>query len=365
MPARRWEPTEAEIEIIRTHSNTAAGERLGKDPSTIRRVRREYGYLNPGKSLEQQDEPVALADAPESDADDEQPTPGVWRLPDDFSPFTSGLWTALERVQDEYEALETERHEITVRIEDTRPVLCAWLSDLHIGHTRVQMKKLREDFEAVRNTDGLFAILGGDLTDNVVTATAGRGMFQEQLTPAEFQRHLMDEALTYLGTDKVLGMVLGNHDEWSLSHDGFNPIKYLAGKLGCPYLGPTGVVNIELGSETYRLLVSHQSRYYSAFNKTHSAKRLEDFETDADATMVGHTHEFAAEWTRRRHQYKFYGQAGTYLRDSRYGKRKGYTDATPEMPGVILWPNQHKVFGIADTFGDGIAILRAFRQGAA
>jgi hypothetical protein len=82
---------------------------------------------------------------------------------------------------------------------------------------------------------------------------------------------------------------------------------------------------------------------------------------EADATFTGHTHEGSGENTKRRGQQKFYGQAGTYLQSSRYGKSLGFTGATAEMPGVILWPGTKKFLGFNDAFTDGITHLRAVR----
>jgi hypothetical protein len=78
--------------------------------------------------------------------------------------------------------------------------------------------------------------------------------------------------------------------------------------------------------------------------------------------FTGHTHESAAESTWRRHQRKFYGQAGSYLRNSRYSKSLGFGQVTMEMPGAILFPDRHKVIGVHDGIGDGPTLLRAWRS---
>ena len=146
-----------------------------------------------------------------------------------------------------------------------------------------------------------------------------------------------------------------------ITQDDFDPIQYMAKKIGCAYLGPQGFVNLTVGKETYRILSAHQFRMRSSFNLTHSAKRLEDFSGDADVVFLGHTHEASGESTQRRGAKKFYGQAGSYLQSSRYGKRLGFRGTNAEMPGAIFWPDRKKVLVVHDAFEDGVVMLQAFR----
>lgn len=285
---------------------------------------------------------------------------GVWDVPEDLS-FDNDLWLTLETLQQQMQDLENEEFEVSVSLPDNKPILVAWLSDSHLGHTEADMSLLRRDLDIIRQTEGVYVILGGDLFDNVVTSVATRGMHHQQLTPVRIQRYLVDQMVEYLGKDKVLAMLLGNHDEWSMSSIDYDPTGELARKLGCPYLGPQGFVNLSLGSEQYRILCAHQFRMRSSFNRTHQGKRLEDFLGDADIVFTGHTHEAAAESTDRRGQKKFYGQAGSYVKSTRYGKRLGFPGTTAAMPGAIVWGDRKKVLGMEDAFEDGVAMLRAFR----
>jgi predicted MPP superfamily phosphohydrolase len=347
MPRR--EPTAdelADLPLLNTEQMTL---KHGVSDSVVRRWRKEHKAPNPA-TVYADPEPVAHEDHS-----------GVWKIPESAN-FDDGMWTALESVQRELAALSNERFEVEVALPGDQPSLVIFQSDLHIGHTSTDMSKLRLDLETIRNTPGMYVILGGDLTDNVVTSVTSRGMHHEQLTPTRVQKHLIDEAVKFLGREKVLAMVLGNHDAWSISNDDYDPISYLANKLGCPYLGPFGFLTLRLGTETYRVLAAHQFRMRSSFNATHQAKRLEDFQGEADVVFTGHTHESAAESTWRRHQRKFYGQAGSYLRNSRYSKSLGFGQVTMEMPGAILFPDRHKVIGVHDGIGDGPTLLRAWRS---
>lgn len=279
-------------------------------------------------------------------------------------PFEDAIWEALEILQEHYERDNTEIHDVDIKLSDNKPIMVTWLSDLHIGHVSCDMKKLRHDLGLLKSTEGVYAILGGDLSDNVVTAVTNRGMHNEQLSPIRIQKAVVDKLSEFLGKDKVLAMVLGNHDEWSISNDDFDFIAYLSKKIGCSYMGAWGYVNLMLGSEEYRFLVAHQFRMNSSFNKTHAAKRLMDLSGDADVVFTGHKHEIAAESTRNRDERRFFAQAGSYLKSSRYGRRLGFKNATSEMPAAIIFPDKHKVIGVYDSFSfeEGIGYLTWLRE---
>lgn len=316
--------------------------------STVRRWRQERGIPSPGREYPR--------DAPNVIPEREHQS---WHLGPDA--LGGHLWDTLEQLQRGMDALDIERDEVSVTLPDDRPVLIVFSSDWHCGHTSCQMPRLRRDLELIRATPGCYAILGGDLLDNPNTSVLSRGMSHEQLAPLRIQKQLVEEATEYLGAENVLAMLLGNHDAWSIRTDDFDPIAYLCKRLGCPYLGAYGFVNVTLGAQTYRILAAHQFRMRSSFNKTHQGKRLMDFMGSADVVFTGHTHDSAVEMTHIRQKPVFIGQAGSYLRSSRYSKALGFTPSSPEMPGALLFPHEHKVIPVYDAFTEGLFILNAYR----
>jgi len=367
VPPARWFPqTDDEWDVVLNPSLSLRekSRRLGVHATTVKRIVDEVnaGLLAPGDTGHATSSTTAQRSGPpEPEA---APQEHVWmldELPRDRERLESDLWLALERVQQTYQALDPRQEEVSITLPDDGPVMIVMSSDWHVGHTLTDMTALRIDLETIRDTPGVYAVLGGDLFDNVVTAVAGRGMHHEQLTPAQFQQILVDHAVSYLGRENVLAMVLGNHDEWSDTSTGWDPIAYLARKLRCAYLGHWGFLNITLGRHTYRILAAHKFRMSSSFNKTHMAKRAMEFLGDADAVLVGDKHDPAVETAYVRRMPRFFGQAGTYLRSSRYGRSLGFTSAPPTMPGVILFPDTREIVGVFDALGRGIHILNAFR----
>ncbi len=329
---------------IRRELTDDNGQSIGL--SRIKRWREEEGFPNPNRV------PATRLETKRRELEeDDLLSPET--LPADFDTFGDTIFDAFINLQEQLHNLRGDiKDEITIRLPDDEPSVVMFLSDLHLGHINCQMAKLKSDLEVIRNTPGLYVVLGGDLIDNVVTGVAGRGMHHEQLTSIEIQKYLAEEMVEYLGPDKILAMLLGNHDEWSMKSDDFDPIRYLAKHIGCPYLGPHGYINADIGSQTYRLLVGHQFRMNSSFNKTHAAKRKMDFHGDADGVMLGHKHDAAVEMARVRGQVRFFAQAGSYLRSSVYSERLGFLPSEPEMPGMLVFPDRHHFCGIHSVIDD-------------
>jgi hypothetical protein len=271
----------------------------------------------------------------------------------------SDVWGALETLQTEYQKLNAEQDVADVKVDDDKPILLIYSDDWHIGHEHCDMVRLRADLQSVYQHEGVYLITGGDMFDNVITSSP-RGTQFEQLAPPKIQKRLVEQALDWI-KDRVLAIFLGNHPARSILDDDFDPCAWFAHLCKCAYLGYHGLVKLHLGDQEYRILCAHSYRMHSSFNKTHSAKRLMDMVMDADAVFTGHKHEIAVEMTRVRSEMRFFGQAGTYLKTSQFGRRMGYTRGMPEMPGVILWPDKKKILGVHDAFSDGIHILGSYR----
>jgi hypothetical protein len=95
---------------------------------------------------------------------------------------------------------------------------------------------------------------------------------------------------------RILGTVLGNHyHEFS---DGLNSEQHLARLLNIPYLGPTGIIRLELVDESNRIrdrvvvYAHHTGGKKSAGSQGADANGLMACENnfDADVFILGHTH---------------------------------------------------------------------------
>ena len=282
-----------------------------------------------------------------------------WQVPTDLLKEPD-IWTAFERLQEMYSALDSEKDEATVTLADTLPVMVVWTSDWHVGHQYCAMEQLRRDLQLLSRTPGTYAMLGGDLFNNVI-ATSPMGSQFEEMGPPRMQKLLVEQALRWL-QGRVLSMILGNHEGRSIAADDFDPVAYFAKKIGAVYFGSFGLLRLRLGEQEYSILNAHKFRMSSSFNKTHAAKRMLDLIDDADIVFTAHKHDPAQESEIKRKRPRFYGAAGTYEARSRYGKSLGYSGSPADMPGVILFPGEKKFLGFRDAFTDGIHALWSYRR---
>ena len=363
MGAPRWVPTEADLEVIRTHNTVDAAKALGKDPQTIRKIRRERDIPNPGTAYQETrtDVPQEAPGGPESDVEAQEDEEFVWHLDVDLEATDpSELWDILKRKQAVQSKLDRERDEARVHIDTDKPVLVTFTSDWHIGAASCAMQQLEDDLNQVRDTPGFYLITGGDLVNNSI-GISHMGMAFEEIAAARFQRMLMDWILQRV-KQRVLAVVGGNHPGWSQKVDDMHPEEQLAHLLGVTYFGPWGMLHLTVGEVTYDLLVGHKYRMNSAFNRTHAAKRFSDAMGDADAVFLGDKHAPAQESTDVRRQERIFSQAGSYQLTSRFGRSLGFPNSRPQMPGIILAPDQKMLLPVKDSFRDGVHLLSSFRS---
>lgn len=287
--------------------------------------------------------------------------PGAFILPEDVH-FEDDLWSILEELQQEYGKEDAHQSDIDVALEDTEPVLVVYQSDQHIGHVEADLKKLRQDIDTIHNTPGMYVILGGDLLDNVTASVAHRGMASEQLTPVRFQRRLVQQFVDFLGREKIIAMLTGNHEAWSIRDTDYDPVKAIAKEASVPYLGDFGRIKLTLGGVEYLGNVVHKAPGGSQINKTAGTKKLIERLGPADFNFSGHRHVIATEQVEMNGAHRFFAQAGTYQRSSRYGRSLIFPGDDPFMPGVILWPGKKLVIGLHDAIGTGPWMLAAARE---
>lgn len=161
---------------------------------------------------------------------------------------------------------------------------------------------LRQWVEDVRTTPNSFALLVGDSTDAVRTHYRD---FLKTYTADENSKAQLD---TWMAQDveslaqelapikdRLLGTILGNHF-WTFS-EGYNSEQLLAQKLGIPYLGPTGIIRVDIKGNKkvlHRITIWAHHHGGSKGGKTvgSDAGALEKAEGnfEADIYTLSHTH---------------------------------------------------------------------------
>lgn len=238
------------------------------------------------------------------------------------------------------------------RIVTQQPIGICFPSDQHIsmtGATRVD--RLFEDAELIRDTPGMYCILGGDGCDNHLKHR--RALVTSGSPPSEEWR-LYNHYLATLGY-RTLGIVSGNHDNWSVTFAGIDMVAHLAKNEKIHYAPDEIVMTIQLVNDIhapdesstgqeYVVKMRHKYRYSSSLNLLHTVKRMYDMGEDPfDIGVVCHHHEAAMETFNRHGLTRYAFRPGSYQVTTSYGREEGYNRSFPTCPTVVLWPGERRI----------------------
>ena len=283
---------------------------------------------------------------------------------------------ALERLFAAYQEVVAAGDDLggkpTTRLEWTppgnEPVAIAFVSDIHAGAV-IDYQRFEADLAAIAETDGLYCIINGDLTENTKPqAKSGTALYGALFSAPGLQ-------LAYVATrlkrvqGKLLAIVEGNHDGFDGKWAGIDRLPDLAKHLGADYFTETGgSVFAHIGGQTYHLVVRHNHKGNSQINKGNSARRLYDewpwASEHADVVALAHTHEPHLEQVMRKGELVTYVRSGTYkVRDEwaeNMGWRSGYG-----VPVVVMFPDERRIVAFhGSQFRQAVDYLRMVRAKA-
>jgi len=167
--------------------------------------------------------------------------------------------------------------------------------DLHIGADTTIHGEIAKIVKFCHDHPNIKIVLLGDYIDNFGKFAVGGGIHEQAISITK-QKELAEWIAKYLG-NKILGVIQGCHEEFSYRADGFDFGKYLANKADARYLGKQAILDLEVGENTYKVLVDHNERWSSTMNMTHGLKQTCRFFKDFDIGIGAHRHVPNAEVT--------------------------------------------------------------------
>ena len=237
----------------------------------------------------------------------------------------------------------------------------SFISDQHIAPgTPVDMQRMREDAELIRDTPGLYACLGGDGVDNHIkhrsAIMAARSQPHDQWQLFEWYLEIF--------APKIVAMISGNHDKWTDEIGGVDMLSRIAESQKLFYAPSEAVGELRVGETTYRVGLRHQYRMNSSFNQTHAVKQWFRMGTEAwDIGCIGHHHEASIECFVGQGLRRWACRPGSYQIRSSYSHQYGYNDAEPTCPTFLLYARSRRIIGFAD-LRDAVVTLAAERKAA-
>ena len=267
-----------------------------------------------------------------------------------YTPATADLpessWESAKRRTNRDLDKHLNRRFLDIAVPSALPIGVSFVSDQHIRTSGpVDLERMEGDAVLIRETEGMYGVLGGDGIDNHIKHHAA--MVNGGTSVAEEWR-LFEHYMGFFG-DKILTVISGNHDDWTVDFSGYNALQRIVDDKKVFFAPDEAVLTIKVGSEPYVLKVRHQYRFKSAFNLIHTVKRLwEQGEDDFDVGVVCHEHEAGLEPFMRHGRQVWGARPGSYQLTSGHSRRYGYGMARPKCPTFILFPDTHEVIGLGD-----------------
>ena len=162
------------------------------------------------------------------------------------------------------------------------------IGDLHIGADTTIHSEIAKIIKFCHDRPNIKLLWAGDYIDNFGKYSVGGGQ-HEQAVSITKQKELAEWIAKYL-KGKILGVIQGCHEEFSYRADGFDFGKYLANKADARYLGKQAILELEVGENTYKILIDHNERYSSTMNMCHGLKQACRFSKDFDLGIGAHRH---------------------------------------------------------------------------
>ena len=214
------------------------------------------------------------------------------------------------------------------------------LSDIHLGAPEVDLDKVKQVINFIKNTPECYCILLGDIL-NTALKNSKSDIYSETMSISSAQK-LATELLTPI-KDKIIAMTPGNHENRVMREAGIDYSLWLAERLGLQnvYRNNGLAITVQFGKDSngkpYTLNIFGQHGAYGGGRKLGSSMNaLEDLDgivSNADIYIRAHTHQ-SIQGSRKVFvfnsngnldvKYKYYFNAPSILNYGGYAYEKGY-----------------------------------------
>ena len=269
------------------------------------------------------------------------------------------IWDTIIKFQTELHKVSIEQTEAHLSIDTNKWIGIAFQGDLHLGNMATDYVTLHQHKKLIKDTENLYLVINGDYCDNYISGSHAGGAF-EALFPPATQKTLAKQYVMDL-EEKILALVAGCHDLWSLKIDDFDITEYLAKHGNAVYLGSGGDLYLKIGNTEYKIRMRHKYRYNSGDNPTSTVKKMFEKDGGFDVGCVSHNHISAMEECQKTgldgSLKRIFLRSGSYKAKDRYSKQLGFTDGTTSVPIVLFNPEERDMRGFLD-LEEGIKYLK-------
>lgn len=179
--------------------------------------------------------------------------------------------------------VEQREYNTTIEIETDKPIAIGWFADTHVGGHDVDYERLAWEANEIKNNPYMKVFLGGDIADSFCWNPAQFG----DVANLNEQNLYLHKLIEYIGYDKVLGAVVGNHEVWA-RRTGLDMYQDLRRTI--PVYEGIGTVDLVINGVVYTGAIMHKAKGNSYFNPNHGQKRFSMENEGYDFVCSAHTH---------------------------------------------------------------------------
>lgn len=233
---------------------------------------------------------------------------------------------------------------------DHGPIALVGTADWHLGAPGINYPRLDEDMRIIADTPGMYAIGCGDLLNQMIVGKLADARRNDRLNIQD-EWALVRRMLAIIA-DKLLLVVMGNHDNWLEMLTG---ISYFERELhnlkpGVLYDTDDALVTVKVGGWELPTRVRHKWRGTSIYNPTHGIERAAKFDQRFLIGFGAHTH--ASGLARAFNVEGVTGMAllaGSYKESDAYARRQGFpTPNASASVAVVIDERNHSLTGFDD-----------------
>lgn len=240
--------------------------------------------------------------------------------------------------------------------------------DVHLGARACDVNAFKAHM--ADSDDNTYFLFGGDLFDSIIATDpryrkSGDGTVGDEIIDEQVE---LGYSIIEPYKDRILGMASGNHEDAIAKRHGTHPIKRLCRRIGCPFLGYSGLFRLQLKKRKKgklqggtRKVVIRYHHGWGGGSRTQGAD-LTKFSKDilywqADVFLYGHVHRKQTDSIPRLGlvgnklvaKPKIIAICGTFLKtynvggDPTYSEIKGYPPVMVGAPEIHIRPQAYWV----------------------
>ena len=229
----------------------------------------------------------------------------------------------------------------SIEIETDRPILVVPFSDTHMGAWSANVKLFRAMTDEIKALPDAYMLLLGDLIEMAIKLRGVGEVLNNQI-PSSQQLQFIESWINEV-QHKVLAACWDNHAvEREERGTGYSEMAALL-KKRFVYHDGIGHLDVKVGTQTYKLAVSHRFLGNSYLNRTHAPMRYMRFEgQDREIAIQGDIHTPGMSVYHDGPTKRLAITCGTLHTQSLYGRRWFSLYAVPAFPCFELDPYQHR-----------------------